>query len=68
MVSLVVLDDGSLASGSEDKKINIWNTNTGELIRTLTGHRNEILALTTLTDGTLVSGSEDKTIKLWNTK
>ena len=57
-----------LASGSSDNTIKIWNTLTGQLIRTLTGHTNYILwSLDLLNDGqTLVSGSWDQTIKLWN--
>ena len=37
--SVVHLDDGSLASGSLDKTIWIWNTQNGAILRILTGHR-----------------------------
>ncbi len=30
--------DGTLASGSDDRTIKIWNTITGQEIKTLTGH------------------------------
>ena len=50
-VSLVVLSDGSLASASGDRTIKIWNTINGNLIRTLTGHTDAVLALALLLDG-----------------
>ncbi|MFN6528315.1 serine/threonine-protein kinase [Nostoc sp. ChiSLP03a] len=60
-------DGNTLASGSYDKTIKLWNLATGEQIRTLTGHSDKIWSVAISPDGkTLVSGSEDKTIKLWN--
>ncbi len=62
-------DDITLASGSEDKTIKLWNTKTGNEIRTLTGHKDTVYSVAFSPDGTkLASGSGDKTIKLWNTK
>ena len=40
--ALAVLQNGYLATGGFDKTIKIWNTDTGGLIRTLTGHRLDI--------------------------
>ena len=69
--SLAVLSDGLLASGSYDNckdTINLWNTTTGELCKTLTGHTACVRMLVLLQDGrTLASSSDDKTINLWNT-
>ncbi|PAX57149.1 serine/threonine-protein kinase [Brunnivagina elsteri] len=66
--SLAISPDGNtLASGSSDKTIKLWNLATGEEIRTLTGHSHRIHSVAISPDGkTLVSGSSDKTIKLWN--
>ena len=66
-MSLAVLPDGTLASGSWDNTIKIWNTTTGDIIRTLTGHSDWVRTLAVLPDGTLASGSTDTTIKIWNT-
>jgi hypothetical protein len=56
-----------IASASRDKKIIIWNTTTGEIIKILTGHIKGVFSLVVLQDGTLVSGSNDETIIFWNT-
>jgi WD40 repeat protein/tRNA A-37 threonylcarbamoyl transferase component Bud32 len=60
-------DAKTLAGGSSDKTIKLWNLETGEEIRTLKGHTSGILQVNFSPDGkTLASGSSDKTIKLWN--
>ena len=60
-------DSKTLASGSDDKTIKLWNLATGEQIRTLTGHSDLVNSVAISPDGkTLASGSRDKTIKLWN--
>ena len=55
-----------LASGSSDESIKIWNIDTGECIRTLTGHTNSVYSLQLLANNKLASGSSDATIKIWN--
>ncbi len=67
-MSLVVLPDGSLASGSADNTTRIWDTKSGETIKILTGHTAGVCSLVFLPDGLLASGSWDKTIRIWNTK
>ncbi|KAE8606002.1 hypothetical protein XENTR_v10010557 [Xenopus tropicalis] len=47
------------------KEIKIWSAVTGEHIRTLVGHTDEILTLR-MRDHMIVSGSEDRTVKVWN--
>jgi WD40 repeat protein/tRNA A-37 threonylcarbamoyl transferase component Bud32 len=66
--SVAISPDGkTLASGSWDKTIKLWNLATGEEIRTLTGHSSSVYSVAISPDGkTLASGSGDKTIKLWN--
>ncbi|MDJ0651071.1 MAG: WD40 repeat domain-containing protein, partial [Xenococcaceae cyanobacterium MO_188.B19] len=56
-----------LASGSNDSKIKLWDVNTGDCIRVLTGHSKGINKITFSCDGeTLASSSDDSTIKLWD--
>ena len=64
--ALVQLSDGTLASGSYDKTIKLWDPKTGACKQTLQGHTFCVMALVQLSDGTLASGSSDKTIKLWD--
>ena len=49
-----------------DKTIKIWDTDTGSLIKTLTGHTDRVFSLAVLPNGFLASGSHDNTIKIWN--
>ena len=58
-----------LASGDTDKTVQLWDTGTGKLLATLTGHINGITALTFSPDGsTLASASADGAVLFWNTE
>ena len=56
----------TIASGSWDGMINIWDVDTAICIRTLLGHSGWVLTLLALEDGSLASGSTDKTLRVWN--
>jgi WD40 repeat protein/Mg-chelatase subunit ChlD len=68
VTSVVYSPDGNtLASGSRDNTVKLWDAETGELKHTLTGHSNDVNAIAFSPDGkTLASASYDKTVKLWN--
>src|SRR6478752_3096775 len=60
--SVAFSTDGTrLLSGSEDKTLKLWDTTTGQLIRTFEGHSSGVRSVAFLPDGThLVSaGSWD---------
>jgi WD40 repeat protein len=59
--SVVYSPDGlTLASGSEDNTIKIWNTKTGTYIKTLEGHKDRVLSVAYSPNGnTIASGSGD---------
>jgi WD40 repeat protein len=65
--SVVFSPDGlTLASGSWDKTIMLWNVATGEVTVTLEGHTDRVTSVGFSPDGMMfTSGSQDKTIKLW---
>ena len=66
--SLAFSPDGTtLAGGSRNGTIHLWDTTTGKEIKTLTGHTDAVMSLAFSPDGTtLVSGSKDMTIRLWD--
>jgi hypothetical protein len=59
--------DGSrIASGSKDKTIKVWDSETGKQMLTLKGH-GEVESVVFSPDGKrIVSGSLDKTLKVWD--
>jgi len=60
-------DGKTLASGSSDNTIRVWDRASGELLRTLKGHSDKVLSMSWSPDGkTLASGSSDETIHLWD--
>jgi WD40 repeat protein len=62
-------DGRSVASGSSDKAIKVWDVQTRALIHTLEGHDNGVASVAFSPDGhILASGSWDNTVKLWDAK
>ncbi|MCK1386638.1 caspase family protein [Bradyrhizobium sp. 21] len=60
-------DGRTLASGSNDKTLKLWNAASGRELRTLSGHTFNVLAIAFSPDGTTVaSASGDNTLKLWD--
>jgi tetratricopeptide (TPR) repeat protein len=62
-------DGRTIASGSDDKTIKLWDISTGQLRSTLEGHDGAVCSVAFSPNGhKLASGSGDKTIKFWDTK
>jgi WD40 repeat protein len=56
-----------LASGSGDKTIRFWSTETYKTLFVLSGHSDNVKQISFSADGKyLASGSWDKSIKLWS--
>jgi WD40 repeat protein len=61
-------DGKTLASGSSDTTVRLWNAVTRRSIATLTGHTGAVNSVAFSPDGeSLASGSSDTTVRLWNT-
>ncbi len=60
-------DGGTLATGNADNTVSLRSSATGQLRRTLSGHKGKVRSVTFSPDGgTLASGSADRTIRLWD--
>jgi WD40 repeat protein len=60
-------DGRTIASGSKDKTIKLWNAANGSELRTLAGHTGSVGSVAFSLDSRIVaSGSDDNTVKLWD--
>src|SRR6185312_10601247 len=59
----------TLASGSDDNTVKLWDAGSGKLLRTLGGHWDWVLSVAfDPQGGTLASGSKDNKVKLWEVR
>ena len=60
-------DGKTLASGSNDKTVRIWDVMSGECVHVLNGHSSYVFSVCYSPDGkTLASGSRDQTVRIWD--
>ncbi len=66
--SLAFSPDGSmLLTGSYDNEVRLWNTATGDLLHTYSGHTGYVMSVAFSPDATrLASGSWDTTARIWD--
>ncbi len=65
--SSTVFDGTKIVSGSSDRTIKIWNSQTGECLKTISGHNRPVLSVAFSGDGnTIASCGAHSIIKLWN--
>ncbi|THU91717.1 WD40 repeat-like protein, partial [Dendrothele bispora CBS 962.96] len=63
-------DGRHIVSGSKDKTLRIWDTQTGQQVgQPLQGHTHNVWSVAYSPDGRhIVSGSEDKTVRIWDSQ
>ena len=60
-------EGGTIASGSADTTVRLWDAVTGQQKATLTGHTDPVFSVAFSPDGgTIASGSDDTTLRLWD--
>ncbi|MBD3325792.1 hypothetical protein GF339_14500, partial [candidate division KSB3 bacterium] len=60
-------DSRLLASASWDRTVKLWNVQTGEELRTLSGHAREVVSVEFSPDDSLLAtASWDGMLKLWD--
>ncbi|KAJ5129912.1 uncharacterized protein N7515_005951 [Penicillium bovifimosum] len=64
-VMCLQFEDNILMTGSYDATVKIWDTDTGEELRTLKGHQAGVRCLQ-FDDTKLITGSLDRSIRVWN--
>lgn len=58
-------DDQKIVSGLRDNTIKIWDRNSLQCIKVLTGHTGSVLCLQ-YDDKAIISGSSDSTVRVWD--
>ena len=68
ILSVAFSPDGStIATGSYDKLVKLWDAATGKELRTFKEHSDAVYSVAFLPGGTqLVSGAGDRTLKIWD--
>jgi len=66
VVCLTILNDGRVATGSQDNRVKIWNPDTKTVDTNFTKHNTVVQDIDTLDDGRIVSSDFNGVIKVWN--
>ncbi|MBE9058280.1 WD40 repeat domain-containing protein [Sphaerospermopsis sp. LEGE 08334] len=62
----ITADHNTLISGSKDNTIKLWNPESGELKRTLTGHTGVVNYLNVTPDGKYIVSADSYNVRIWN--
>ena len=59
-------DGTTIASGSEDKSVRIWDAATGRQLRKLDGHGARVWSVAFSPDGTTIASGADMSVRIWD--
>jgi WD40 repeat protein len=62
---VIKLNNGLIASGSQDESVCIWNPNNGSRMLCLQNHKDIVRVLAVSFDGKLISGSRENRVLVW---
>ncbi|TAQ86854.1 hypothetical protein B7494_g4816 [Chlorociboria aeruginascens] len=65
VITCLQFDDDKILTGSDDTRIHVYDTKTGELRKKLEGHEGGVWALQ-YEGNVLVSGSTDRSVRVWD--
>ncbi|MCL5035615.1 MAG: WD40 repeat domain-containing protein [Chloroflexi bacterium] len=61
-------DGKSIATGSVDRRVRIWDAKSGGVVRVLKGHTDDLTGIAWFPGGKkIISGSMDSTLRIWDT-
>ncbi|WP_051828640.1 caspase, EACC1-associated type [Streptomyces bicolor] len=55
-----------LATGSFDRRVRIWDSRNGKLLKTLSGHEDVVTDIAFSPNGSILASTSDRTVHLWN--
>ena len=61
------LKGNTVVSGSTDRTIRVWDTESGDCVHVLYGHTSTVRCLA-MHENTVVSGARDGTLRVWDIK
>lgn len=64
--SIIEISNEKIVRCDQNGRIQIFNINNGQCIKTIEAHLEAIYFLAKLSDNKIISSSKDKTIKLWD--
>jgi WD40 repeat protein len=71
ILAVAIAPDGKTVAATYDDHLEhavyLWDAESGQPTRTISGHGRKVAGLVFLPDGRLLSGSEDGTVRLWDT-
>ena len=66
ILTMILLNNGNLCSGSADRTIRIWDWKNGKCLSCKKAHNDWVKSIYQFNSQILLSGSDDRNIKIWN--